>query len=52
MFEDACSMYSRRHLLTLALAPQRLSKASRRLANSVGVPQRMSKSCRRSVTSD
>ena len=42
--------YARRHSVTVTLAPQRLSKASRRLANSVGVSQRLSKSYRHSAT--
>ena len=49
MFEDACSMLEDIQV-TVALAPQRLLKASRHSANSVGVSQRLSKSCRHSVT--
>ena len=38
--------YARRRSLTFALAPQRLSIASRHSANSVGVSHRLSKFCR------
>ena len=30
MFEDVCSIYARRRSVTLAVAPQRLSKSCRR----------------------
>ena len=37
-------------MVTLAVAPQRLSKASRRSATPIRAPQRLSKAGRRSAT--